>query len=260
MQTKEDSILTTFLQGLHFDEKQTRIFVALFHTGGISLLDLSRKTSIPRSTLYRLIEPLIKRGVIEEVVEEYRSLYQACPLEHLEQLMIDQKEQIRSLERLIPHLKTMGVEKTVTQPETKVVLYRGREGIRQMVWNVLSAKEEVVGYTYRMLDEFVGAKFMSRWREEFQKRGIKGRDLLSHEYVKSSLGQKNEPDWNGWETRMLQGEQLSIDHQMDIYDDTVSIYSWHEGEVFGVEVHNAKVARMQFQVFELLWKIAKKIG
>lgn len=44
---------------------------------------------------------------------------------------------------------------------------------------------------------------------------------------------------------------------MDIYNDVIGIYSWHEGEVFGVEIYNEKVATMHKQLFEIVWKIAK---
>ena len=58
--------------------------------------------------------------------------------------------------------------------------------------------------------------------------------------------------------RYLSPEVVDISVQMDIYNDTLAIYSWHEDEVFGVEIHNKKIADMQRQIFEALWNSAGK--
>ncbi|MBI5452275.1 hypothetical protein HY945_02345 [Candidatus Gottesmanbacteria bacterium] len=47
---------------------------------------------------------------------------------------------------------------------------------------------------------------------------------------------------------------------MDIYNEIVSIYHWHEGEIFGVEIYNEKVANMQRQLFEMVWRMAGKLS
>ena len=52
---------------------------------------------------------------------------------------------------------------------------------------------------------------------------------------------------------------LAIPHQTDIYNEVVSFYSWNEGEVWGTEIYNAKVANMQRQLFELAWEKAKRL-
>ena len=54
--------------------------------------------------------------------------------------------------------------------ETKVKFYHGKAGIEQMVWNVLKAEDEILGYTFRDLSHFVGAKFMDKFASEFKRR------------------------------------------------------------------------------------------
>lgn len=50
---------------------------------------------------------------------------------------------------------------------------------------------------------------------------------------------------------------LNFNHQVDIYNNVVSFYNWHEGEVFRVEIYNDKIARMHKQLFEIVWKLGK---
>ncbi len=126
-----------------------------------------------------------------------------------------------------------------------------------MVWHTLRAKSEIVGFTFRDLTEAVGLKFASRWHEEFLVRGLRMRDIIGDEYLNN---QKKEFAYSRevFQSRYLPSSILSIDHQTDIYDDVVAFYNWHEGEVFGVEIQNDKVASMQRQIFEILWGMGKE--
>jgi len=251
--------LSEFLTALDLDDREILTYQSLIDHGILTTLELSRKTSIPRTTLYRIIASLKSKGVVEDIVEEYVSKVQAAPLSRLEYLVAEQKTKADTLQILFPNIKKIiSHSQSVAQPETKVLMYRGREGIRQMVWNVLEAKSEVCGYTYRLLDEFVGKRFMNRWREEFHDRKLKGRDILTEEYYRSIGGKKNDADWGFWKTRYINENLLTIEHQMDIYDNVAGIYNWHEGEVFGVEIHNEKVSRMQRQIFEIVWAAAEE--
>jgi hypothetical protein len=62
-------------------------------------------------------------------------------------------------------------------------------------------------------------------------------------------------DNDSW--RYLPDSVLHLNHNMDIYDDTIAIYYWEENDVFGVEIQNQKIADTQRSIFELLWKLAK---
>lgn len=255
---KNNNHLFEFLEALGLESREIETFNCLLDYGIMTTLELSRITKIPRTTLYRIIESLKTKGVVEEVVEEYVKKVQTAPLSRLEYLVSEQRNKADTLFFLLPSIQTIITNaQTVSQPDTKVLMYRGREGIRQMVWNVLEAKKEVVGYTYRLLDEFIGKRFMNRWREEFHNRKIKGRDILTEEYYRSIGGKNHDFDWGAWKARYIQENILTIDHQMDIYNDVTAIYNWHEGEVFGVEIHNAKVAHMQRQMFEIIWSSIK---
>jgi len=255
---KNNNHLSDFLEALGLESREIEAFNCLLERGIMTTLELSRFTKIPRTTLYRIIESLKIKGVVEEVVEEYVAKVQTAPLSRLEFLVAQHKERANTLVSLFPNIQQIITStQSVSQPDTKVLMYRGREGIRQMVWNVLEAKKEVVGYTYRHLDDFAGKRFMDRFRTEFVERKLKGRDILSDNYYKSLTGRDYQ--WKQWTSRYIKPNVLTIDHQLDIYNDVTAVYNWHEGEVFGVEIHNAKVARMQRQIFEIVWNPANPI-
>jgi len=250
--------LKTFLIKLGLDNQESDIFASLYRLGPATVFQLAKESKINRTTLYRRIEEIQQKGLLETIVEEKRLLVKTVDFAQLENLVLQKADEAEFLQKNIPIIKSLlNSEYGMVQPGTKVLFYKGQEGIRQMVWHTLRAKSEIVGFTFRDLTEAVGLKFASRWHEEFLVRGLRMRDIIGDEYLNN---QKKEFAYSRevFQSRYLPSSILSIDHQTDIYDDVVAFYNWHEGEVFGVEIQNDKVASMQRQIFEILWGMGKE--
>lgn len=253
-----NSPLSDFLKKLGFLPEESTVFECLVKSGSLTALELARKSKVNRTRVYRVLEDLKKKGLVEEVVDEYRKKARAVGVERLEYLVREQENTARSVRELFPDIsKLLEGQKKLEQPGTKVLFYRGREGVKQQVWNTLRADKEVVGYTYRSLSELVGKKFMEEWKTEFVLRKLLFRDVYSDEYTKSveKTGVDNYPK-SHFRSRYISSTVLNITHQSDIYNEVVSYYNWFEGEVFGVEIYNSKIASLQKQLFEIVWKQA----
>ncbi len=137
------------------------------------------------------------------------------------------------------------------------MFFKGIDGIRQMAWNILKTKTELLGFTYRPYVEVLGEKFFEEWKKEFDFRKIKFREIYSDEFVERSKALGLAEDLMvGDGSRYISEEVLKVTYQTDIYDEVVAMYNWYEGEVFGVEIHNEKIANFQRQLFELVWSKA----
>lgn len=253
--------LSLFFQNLGFSEEEVGILTTLGTYGSQTVLELSRAARINRTKVYRLVEELKKQGVVEEIVDEYRQLVKLVDLHKLDLIIKEREAKSKLLRDTFLNIQSLlSLSQEAHQPGTRVIFHRGEEGIRQMVWNTLSAKKEVVGYTFRSLDEVVGKKFADEWHEEFVRRRLVFRDIYSDSYLESV--KKHPHPHSQVEKKYLKGRYipksiLDVNHQVDIYNEVVAYYNWFEGEVFGVEIYNAKVARLQKQLFEIVWKMAK---
>ncbi len=251
--------LRNFLTVLGLSSEEANIYSVLVEKGPSTILQVSRETKINRTKIYRLLDLMLERGIVEEVVDEKRKLLKAADTTKLEYFVKEQESKSKTLTELFPQVRELISNTTsLVQPGTKVLFYRGSEGIKQMVWNTLRSNSECVGFTYRDLDEIVGGEFATKWKEEFVLRGLKFRDIVGNSYLKSIKKGKDDiiSDKN-FQTRFIENNVLEINHQSDIYNDVVAYYNWFEGEVFGVEIYNAKIAQMQKQIFELIWEKAK---
>lgn len=255
-----DQSVIEFLSKLDVNSEGAKVYLALLGKPGQTAQVIAQKTSIPKTTVYRRIEELKKLSLVEEQIDEYKKVFTSTSVDLLNLLVIKKEKEIQELRAQLPNItQLLHGQFHNFDPETKVLFYRGRDGIQQMLWNDLQAKTEVVGYTYRDITNFVGKNFTDTWNEEFKKNGHEARDVYSDEYIKSKFesDKPEEVGWFDWQSRYIPPEILDIQHQMDVYNNVVGIYNWSGDDIFGVEIYNEKVAKLQRQIFEAMWQRGK---
>lgn len=123
-------MLEKYLQDIGLNEKEATLYLALVQVDNSSVIDLSKKTKINRSTVYVVLEGLAKKGLVSETTVGKKTHYQAEPPERLETFVERQKvnldEQSKRLKDIIPQIKTVQRE-TGERPVVKY--FEGREGI-----------------------------------------------------------------------------------------------------------------------------------
>lgn len=251
-----------FLTGLGFSTEETIIYTALLHRGILTILEISRITGISRTQVYRLLEDMEKKRLVEEVVDEHRVMLKAVEIRELKHLMEEKQTEAETLKRLFPEVEELlSAQMVLGETGTRVQFYRGVNGLKQMVWHTLRAEKEVVGYTYRDITEITGEDFMSDWAEAFIRKQLIFRDIISDHFFPSKLktGRMTKLPSSVNQLRYIRAEKLDVRIQMDIYNDVVAHYNWHEGEVFGVEMYNNKIASFHRQLFEIAWQQAKPV-
>ena len=149
-------------------------------------------------------------------------------------------------------------------PGTSVKFYRGQDGLRQLLWNTLKAKK-VVGYGYSDWNEGVGRSFAEKLRQEYLERQIINLELqndipINTDFIDIKTNKTaNEIYLNKfYQMRVIPTSVIEIKHDAYIYDDIYAIYHYINNEPFGIEIQNAEIAKTQTQIFQFLWKSAKK--
>lgn len=250
---KDRQLIYDHFRQLGFDEAIARMYVAL-HTHGVqSISELARTAGVQRIQVYRLLDTLKAANLVEVEIRYKRSMLRAAPVENIRALIVQRESELSTLKGKLPMIEELLSQKSLTSPASRVNMFTGPEGIRQMLWSQLKAKGEIVGYNYSVFEEMVGDVFMDNWANEFAKRNKKCRlvygDTFRDTWRRSSR-------IIGMEYYYLAPSIFRITHACDIYDDVTAYYHWKDDEVFGLEVHNAQIADSQRQIFELLWRQA----
>jgi len=244
-----------FLSTLGLTFEQSKIYISLLDEPGVTILQLSRNSKMSRTNVYRLIDDLKSLGLIDEIQRDGKKLIFPVGAHKLELVVKEQESKVEFMRNILPELSSLITSsETINQGGTKVQLYKGIEGVKQMVWNTLRANKECVGYTFRVLSEVVGEKFEAEWRQEFVFKKLKFRDIVSDSFLASTIGdERRRSDPTIFKTKYLSKTTLDISHQVDIYNNVVAYYLWNESEIFGLEVYSQRIADTQKQLFELAW-------
>jgi predicted transcriptional regulator len=118
-----------FLEEIGLSEKEAKVYLALLSVDSNSIADIAEKTKVNRTTVYPVLESLQKKGLVSEIQEGKKVLYQAAPPERLETYVERQKvvleERSARLRDVIPQMKSIQRE----QGERPIVKYfEGRDG------------------------------------------------------------------------------------------------------------------------------------
>ncbi|MFZ2025641.1 MAG: helix-turn-helix domain-containing protein [Microgenomates group bacterium] len=255
-------ILSTQLEQFGLDEIEVQIYLNLLETGAKTPLDLSRETNINRTKIYRYLDRLKAKKLVEEVNSGRGMHLKASDPENLQILLLEKEHQITSQKELLPGL----LQELTKIPNTQqsffeMKQYHGDDGLKQMLWNWSSAKKEILLYGYQTMNEIVGRKFAEMLREEQVKKKITVYEIEEEIDQGNFTGKFTYTDVQNWgkyyTPRYVDPKLLKIRQYTGIYNNTVCIMNWDHGVKVGVEIINEVYASMQKQLF---WNTWNQIG
>lgn len=250
-----NKLLSKLIYQIGLNEKHAVVYEKLLEHGSMTPLVLARETEINRTSLYRYLEELRLKGLVELALGDKSSKYVARA-EGLNQYLVKEEVRLSELKQTIPSLLQSLESRRGTQ-ESEVIYYRGREGLKQMLWNVVASGKEYVGLGYENWNSSVGKSFAERLRVKNIESGAQSREILNKPddgFEYTSLGEKY---IKIYAHRQIDPQILEIKHDTYVYGDVFAYYYHYQGEYFGVEIHNKEIAGTEKQMFEILWGVAK---
>jgi sugar-specific transcriptional regulator TrmB len=250
------SILTKF--GL--DSSESYVYLTLLQHSVQTPLQLSRLTNINRTTLYRILERLVSLGLVQEILGHKTTSFQASDPKNIQILLTKKRLELDRLtqdfSQILPQLSSL--QNTSLSP-TKVLYFHGRNGLKQLLWNTLSATTEVIGYGYGNWNDGIGKDFAEKIRQGYVDHHIFTRELQNNEQRLVDKDYTSVLPYleTYYSCRYLPQNKIDIHHDTYIYNHTFSFYHIYQGEFFGVEIHNAQIAKTQRQIFDILWSTAQ---
>lgn len=247
------------LSNLGMTTQEARVYHALLKSGPKTHLQLSRDTGINRSKVYRIADDLKKRSIITDRTDDRgKFLVAASPetlgveITNLESSVIKSKE---AYSNVLPVLSSLA--ESQSSPINFVVkTYEGVEGFKQMLWNELKVKDEVLVFGSGTLEDLVDDK---NWAEKHRQKTVdleySMRELLNPGGKPANFTE-NKDFFKNFQKRIISESKIKLTHQISIYNDTVATYCYRDGQKVGYEVTNKAYAEMYRQIFESYWGVA----
>lgn len=253
----DKQIIIDQLKSYELDAVEAQLYLYLLENGPQTPLQLSRAINIDRSKIYRSIKHLSGSGFIEETHAAWGKKLQAASPTNLLRLVREREDKLGMQKSQLPTLiQELSKSPTYTQREFEVKHYRGQEGLKQMLWNQLSAKKEIVAFSYKNKNDISGKTYAEKIRTEQLSRKI----MLYEVENETDQGDYWYTAVTGWEkyyqSHHISPKILDIKQYIAVFNNTVAIMNWLDSEEVGIEITNAPYADMQRQIFWQFWELA----
>lgn len=258
MSEQTDNLLS-LLKPFGLTDDEARVYLDLLESGVSSVLVLNRRLNLARTKVYRILDKLEKLGLVVVRLHERGSRFEASNIRKLGLLADKKARQAESLRLSLPALEEQ-LEEVVKkrEGESKVLYYKGIEGVKQVSFNSLRAKGELLTMEIKDLDAFFSHKEAEQLRLKFIDRQIQIRTLTNIKYIQPWTQVASEMVEKYWQIKHIPEKQLKIEFEILIYNDVYAMYRYKKKEIFCVEIYNQELADMQRQTFRYMWVKAKK--
>lgn len=230
------------LKNLGIEEKEAKVYLALLSLGEATATKLAEKTNLDRTLMYQLTNKLIERGLVSYIIKNNVRYFSAADPETLLKNLQEKEQQ---LQNILPELKA---GQKIVKPETKVEIYRGREGINTILKMIIRDEEPycILGGAQEAcsLFELENTIFVKR----AEKQNLLGK-ILARKQDKFFIG-KNE------EYRFVP-EYLISSTTMMLWDNKTAIFVWSE-PYYTILIENEEITKSNLATFNYLWSTAKK--
>jgi len=126
MRMQDASKLIAGLQAFGLDKREARLYLASLRKGPASVLELSRATHLPRTTIYPLLDRLAQEGVFRTGKQKNRAVYIAEEPGVLERRL---RERQATFSQITDELSTI---EEIGSLSPSITYYEGTEGLKRL--------------------------------------------------------------------------------------------------------------------------------
>ncbi len=247
--------VVTYLKHLDISAEQTEAYIHLLQLGPQTVLSLSRNLKTGRTKLYPLLESLATKQLVTIHERHYGTSYEAQPPDVLAFLVAEKRRAAENLQTNLPAVQHLLSRLQYQSPQTsKVIEYRGVDGLKQMNFNLTKADKEFRVFELESLSTHLGNHFAEKLHQTWAEKQLTSFDLT------------NNPNWKlqtkseGYQTlasaRYISPKEFHIQFETYIYNNCVALLCYEKDDIFGIEVYNEQLAKQHKQLFDLVWKQA----
>ena len=184
MSNQTDNLVSLLIPyGLTGDE--ARIYLDLWAHGVDSALKISRRVHTARTKVYRILDKLEKLGMVTMKLSSRGQRFEASHPKQLSFLIEEKEQEAKLLKKTLPTLKEQLKQLSHQDTrESKVLYYEGLEGLKQVTYNSLKAKGELLTMEISDMNAFFDHDFAENMRLKFIERKISTRTLTNLTKIK----------------------------------------------------------------------------
>ncbi len=164
------------LREIGLSPNESKVYEALLQLGETSVQLISLKSKVHRRNVYDSINKLIEKGLASEIFIKGEKHFKAINPRRLLELLQEKQEKINKV------LPEMQAKYEAVEEKEEAYLYRGIEGFKNYLQDILKTKETVyfIGAKALWLDERL-KHYLPHFERKRKKLGIKFMHLFDHD-------------------------------------------------------------------------------
>lgn len=240
------------LQKLGLSKSEATLYLSLLKLGSSEVQPLIEETGFYKANIYQSLERLYEKGIISKIIENGKRVYQIQKPDSLLELVKKKKDDLRNQEETAKELiKSIEIKKSYVQ-ETAMV-FRGIAGIKQIYAEIVNKKLDYLVLGSPKESEIIIPDYYWQNLHLKQKEYKIKAKMIFH---KSLRNWKKQIPENIIELRFFD-EKFEPLTETTIYGTKVAFVVWTENPIVTI-INNEHLANSYKQIFNILWKIAKK--
>ncbi len=235
---------TSILEEIGLSKREIKVYLALLQIGSTTVGEIIKKTNIPSSKIYEVLNRLQTKGLVSYVIISSSRNYQAAePKTILNSL----EEKQKKLSKLLPLLEA---QKTFANRKQSVEIYDGRKAIFAMFNNLISnskPKEEYLIFSINEEKDDAADLFFKHLSTRRKNRGIK---------VKLLRNTKNKPSREKRHSKLqIKYTNFDFPEGITIFQDMIVLLSWIPNKT-AIKIQSKALASQFNAFFKQIWSEA----
>lgn len=232
------------LKELGLNEKEATVYFTLLKSGPSSILNISKNSNLKRSTIYNIVNSLFTKKLVRKDIVGIKELIVAENPNKLKNLLELKQENLNSM---LPKLDSLYHR---NEEESIIKHFHGKQSIRETYFDMISSVKERENY-YVLTDnqkwkEFVGTRFINKFREERGKLNINVKMILRDNQAAKQM--KLYPN----EELKLISDSKHFSTNLVIIPSKVFIHQYEEPAI-GMLIENKNMIHTHKEMFEFIW-------
>ena len=257
-------MLQTILQkltGIGLSENEAKAYTTLLKKGSSTASHLSKNAKMDRSSCYRAIENLHKRGFVSAEPNKSRTVYTALPPSHILIYVQDKHNKVsQDLKVAKQVIKEIKSEINLSEMTSKIQVLEGKNVIKDIWEDMLSDEVKIQRQLIRKdVQEFL-IDYYEGWVENYIKRrtkkGIKLRYLTNEKWFG---GKYTSSDKKGQKEVRKLPKKFNFSTNLVIYGDKMATHTLDQNNLKGIIISDKDVVDTQRALFDLAWSNSTKL-
>jgi len=228
-------------------DNESKVYTILLRDGNSKIQEISKKTGILRTSLYVIIDSLIKKGIVQKEIKKKISHFKACDPQVMIEIL---KNNIFEINSIIPKIKE--ISKPIQKKD--IEMFQGKQSILSIISDIIKSKTELWIYGGYSPTEETDTNFNLFFRKSRLEAKIKAKIIIpptKDTFYKKKSYQKL--------TQLKENKSLiNLKTITFIYGNKVAIYTRQE-PIIGILLENTLLVQREKELFKNLWKNSKSL-